>query len=61
MSRIKKVVVLLVLCAAGGLAQNGADAQSQVRTTSPKMIRVAGAVMVGLVEHRAVPEYPSKP
>jgi TonB family protein len=60
MSRIKTVVVLLVLCAAGGLAQNSADAQSQVQTTRPKMIRVAGAVMVGLVEHRAVPEYPEQ-
>jgi hypothetical protein len=61
MSRIKTVVVLLVLCAAGGFAQNTADAQSQVQPPRPKMkIRLAGAVMVGLVEHRAVPEYPEQ-
>lgn len=59
MSRIKMIVALLG-CTAVGFAQNGADAQSQVQPTRPQMIRVSGAVMVGLVEHRAVPEYPEE-
>jgi TonB family protein len=60
MSRIKTVIALLVLCTADGVAQNGADSQSQVQPTPPRMIRVAGAVMVGLVEHRSLPEYPDQ-
>ncbi|MFZ0864994.1 MAG: hypothetical protein WCA27_19335 [Candidatus Sulfotelmatobacter sp.] len=37
--------------------KNSADSQSQIQPTRPRMVRVAGAVMVGLVEHRALPEY----
>jgi TonB family protein len=60
MPRIKTVVPLLVCCIAVALAQIGADAQSQVQPNRPRMIRVSGAVMFGLVEHKVLPEYPEQ-
>ncbi|MGD0793067.1 MAG: energy transducer TonB [Terriglobales bacterium] len=60
MSRIKMIVALLAGCTTVGLAQNSADAQSQVQPPRPSRIRVSGGVMLGLVEHKAMPEYPEE-
>jgi outer membrane biosynthesis protein TonB len=60
MSRIKMIVALLAGCTTVGFAQNSADAQSQVQPPRPSRIRVSGGVMLGLVEHKAMPEYPDE-
>ena len=60
MSRIKMIVALLACCTTVGLAQNSADAQSQSQPPRPSRIRVSGGVMLGLVEHKAMPEYPEE-
>jgi len=60
MSRIKMIVALFAFSTTVGLAQNSADAQSQVQSPRPSRIRVAGAVMFGLVEHKTLPEYPEE-
>jgi hypothetical protein len=60
MSRIKMVVALLAGCTTVGLAQNIADAQSQGQPPRPSKIRVSGEVILGLVERRAMPEYPEE-
>jgi Gram-negative bacterial TonB protein C-terminal len=60
MSQIKTIVALLAGCITVGVAQNSPDAQSQVQPPRPLKIRVSGGVMLGLVEHRALPEYPEE-
>jgi len=59
MRRIKIAVALLVCCAAVASAQDGPATQPDVQPNRPRMIRVAGAVMLGLIEHKALPEYPT--
>jgi len=59
MRRIKTAVALLVCCAAVASAQDGTAAQPDVQPNRPRMIRVAGGVMLGLIEHKALPEYPT--
>lgn len=58
MSRFKTLVALLACCATVGFAQD--RAQSQVQPTRPRTIRISGAVVAGLIERRAVPEYPNE-
>src|ERR1039458_3215690 len=60
MSRIKAIVALLVGCITVGLAQNTPDAPSQTQPPRPSRIRVSGGAMLGLVEHKAMPEYPEE-
>src|ERR1039458_10198713 len=65
MSRIRTIVVLLGCCDTGAFAQNSADTQSQSQPTQvqparPRTIRVAGEVMLGLVEHKTMPVYPDE-
>jgi len=50
--------VLLSCCIGLGIAQNSAATESQA--PPPSKIRVSGAVMQGLVEHRALPRYPDE-
>jgi TonB family protein len=59
MSRIKMIVALLAGCITVGLAQNNTGAQSP-GPPRPSKIRVSVEVMNGLVEHRAVPQYPDE-
>lgn len=60
MSRIRTMVALLACCTTAAFAQNSADAQSQAQPARPSRIRVSGGVMLGLVEHKAMPEYPEE-
>jgi TonB family protein len=61
MSRIKVIIVLLAFGTWAGLAQDTSDAHLQSQPTQmPRLIRVSGAVMVGLVKRRALPEYPEE-
>ncbi len=60
MSRIGMMVALLVGCTIAGFAQEGADTRAQVQPARPTKIRVSGGVMLGLVEHKAMPEYPEE-
>ena len=55
----KSLIAVLALCAVGVLAQETSNTNSQNQThAAPHRIRVSGAVIVGLVEHRKLPEYP---
>jgi TonB family protein len=60
MSRIKMIVALLLGCTTVGFAQNSTDTQSPVQLPPPSRIRVSGGVMLGLVENKAMPEYPEE-
>ena len=62
MSRIGMVIALLVFFTAPGVAQetNTTQPQSPPSPALPRRIRVSGGVMVGLVERRALPEYPEE-
>jgi outer membrane biosynthesis protein TonB len=62
MSRIGVVIALLAFFPAAGVAQetNTMQPQSQPSPVLPRKIRVSGGVMVGLVERRALPEYPEE-
>lgn len=60
MLRIKMIAALLACCTTIGRAQNSADSQSQVQPPRPLRIRVSGGVMLGLVEHKAMPVYPDE-
>ena len=60
MLRIKMIAALLACCTTIGRAQNSADSQSQVQPPRPLRVRVSGGVMLGLVEHKAMPVYPDE-
>jgi len=65
MLRIGTIVVLLAGCTTVGFAQNSADGQSPAQGTPfqaarSQMMRVAGGVMLGLVEQRTLPVYPDE-
>lgn len=60
MSRIKMIVAILATCTTVVLAQNSADTPSQVQPPRPSKVRVSGGVMLGLVEHKAMPQYPDE-
>jgi len=60
MSRIKTIVALLASCITVGLAQNSTGAQSQGQPPRPSKIRVSGDVTHGLIERKAVPQYPDE-
>jgi outer membrane biosynthesis protein TonB len=59
MSTMAGFLALLALTAAAGLAQGPGDANPQgYGVNAPGTIRVSYTVMAGLVNHRALPEYP---
>jgi outer membrane biosynthesis protein TonB len=60
MLRIQMLVALLAGCITVGLAQISAEAQSQGQPPRPTKIRVSGGVMLGLLEHKALPQYPEE-
>lgn len=60
MSQPQTIAAVLLLCASGAFTSFRAAAQSQAESPRPKMIRVAGAVMLVFIEHRALPEYPEQ-
>jgi TonB family protein len=55
----KSLIAVLALCTVSVLAQETSNTSSQNQTHgAPHRIRVSGAVIVGLVKHRTLPEYP---
>jgi outer membrane biosynthesis protein TonB len=61
MLRIRTMVALLACCTAVAFAQaTNADTQLSVQPARPQRIRVSGAVMFGLVDHKTLPEYPEE-
>jgi outer membrane biosynthesis protein TonB len=61
MFRIGVIIALLVVAMVAGLAQEASGPVPQNQASQmPRMIRVSGAVMVGMIEHKALPEYPDQ-
>jgi len=60
MSQIKTIVALLAGCITIGPAQNNTGAQSQSQPPRPSKIRVSVEIMNGLIEHKAMPQYPDE-
>lgn len=61
MSRIVVLIVLLVFGTVAGMAQETSSPLPQNQPSQmPRTIRVSGMVMVGLVQDRALPEYPDQ-
>ncbi len=60
MLRTKLMVVVLLCGATLALAQTGAETAAQAEPHRPRAIRIAGAVMLGFVEHKTLPEYPAE-
>ena len=59
MSRIGVIIALLAFGQVAGLAQQTSSGPSQNQPSqTPRTVRVTGMEMVGLVERRALPEYP---
>lgn len=53
------LIAVLLFCAAAAVAQETSSTGSESQPASvPRRIRVSGGVIVGLVEHRTLPEYP---
>jgi len=53
------LIAVLLFCAAAAAAQETSITSSESQPPSvPRRIRVSGGVIVGLVEHRTLPEYP---
>jgi TonB family protein len=65
MLRTTTIIAFLACCLTVACTQNSADPQSQNRPTEdqpapPQPIRVSSEVMLGLVEHKAMPIYPDE-
>jgi Gram-negative bacterial TonB protein C-terminal len=58
MSRIRTLVALLVCCTTAAFAQNS-DLSSSIQPPM-RMVRVSNGVMLGMVAHKALPEYPEE-
>lgn len=55
----KLLIAVLLFCATAAVAQETSSKSSEDQPPSvPHRIRVSGGVIVGLVEHRTLPEYP---
>jgi outer membrane biosynthesis protein TonB len=53
------LIAVFLFCAAAAVAQEASSTSSETQPSSvPRRIRVSGGVIVGLVEHNALPEYP---
>ena len=65
MLRIRTMIALFTCCVTVAFAQNTADQQSpsqptQVQPTRSQPIQVSMGVMLGLVDHKAMPVYPEE-
>ncbi len=58
MSKLKIVVALLACCTLPGFAQNSGGAQSQAAPASSETEHVPAGVMLGMVDHKTLPQYP---
>ena len=60
MPRIKVLMVFLVCVAAVGLAQDGANPQSQPQADDSQTPQVSASALTGMVQHKALPQYPKE-
>jgi outer membrane biosynthesis protein TonB len=60
MSKIKMSTAFLLCFTAVGFSQNKSNAQSQAPAARPQTVHVSAAVMAGLVDHKALPQYPEE-
>ena len=58
MSKLRMSVVFLMCFVAVGVAQESAPAQSKAPAGSQQAVRVPTSVMVGLTDHKVLPQYP---
>jgi outer membrane biosynthesis protein TonB len=60
MFRIGVIIALIVVGTVAGMAQETSSPPQNQAAQMPRMIRVSGAVMAGMVERKALPEYPDQ-
>ena len=58
MSRLKMFVVLLLCSLAVGVAQENAGAQAQAPAASQQTVSVPAPEILGMVDHKVLPQYP---
>ena len=58
MSRIKMSVVFVLCCLAMGMAQENAGTQAQLPAASQQTVSVPASVMIGMTDHKVLPQYP---
>ncbi len=58
MSRLKMSVVFLLCSLAVCIAQENAGTQSQVPAASQQTVSVPASEMIGMVDHKVLPQYP---
>jgi periplasmic protein TonB len=60
MPRMKMSVVFLMCCLAVGVAQENSGAQQQAPAASGQAVSVPASEMLGIVDHKVLPQYPKK-
>ncbi len=60
MLRINTLMMFLVFMAAVGLAQEGANPPSQPQADQSQTPQVSASALTGMVEHKALPQYPKE-
>jgi TonB family protein len=58
MARIKMLVAFLFCCIAMGLAQENTANAGQVPAASPQTVTVPASEMLGMTDHKVLPQYP---
>ena len=58
MSGLRMSVVFLMCCFAAGVAQENAGSQPQAPAASQQTVSVPTSEMLGLVDHKVLPQYP---
>ena len=61
MQRIRMSVVFLLCCLAVGIAQENAGTQPQAPADGQQTVSVPASEMVGMTDHKVLPQYPKKP
>jgi TonB family protein len=60
MSLFKMLVAFMACWTAIGIAQKGAEIQSQAEAPPPQTVHVSPAAMTGMVDHKVLPQYPQE-
>lgn len=58
MSKLKLTLAFLLCFLTIGFAQENAATQSNASTTTPQTVTVPPSEMVGMVDHKVLPQYP---
>ena len=51
-------VVFLLCCVVMGMAQENAGTQAQAPATGPQTVSLPASVMIGMTDHKVLPQYP---